>query len=307
MTAFKKGQKRQLFAMKRSFLPAALLALTVFSVCKVLRRPQPHSDPKVKNLGDRLANGIDDLTNSIAHGDLFALTHWDKTESELFDQIKREHESGIRDHYYIKKSYKARLENAHFNDVKLTDEFQKEVYLAALLLMRELVPQTQDGSGRKGLVADIGAGSGYKLMHYIAPEFDTIGFDTEPAISFLRDKYPDAEWVDSGEPEESLPSWKSGERKLDMCICSDVIEHIRDPDDLLKFLLSLKCSVYVISTPKRDALKKADSGPPINGHHVREWTFHEFQLYLTSQGFRVVRAFDGIQHDFTQFVVAVQS
>lgn len=279
----------------------------LFSVWYAVRRPQSHSDPKTRNSGVRIAKNIDDITNGIFHGDLFALTHWDKTESELFNQIKQEQESGIRDHYFIKKSYKTRLDNAHFNDINLTDQFQKEVYLAALLLMRELVPRTKDESGRRGLVADIGTGSGYKLMHYIAPEFNTIGFDTEPAISFLRDKYPDEEWIDSGEPEKSLPSWKSGEKKLDLCICSDVIEHIHDPDDLLKFLLSLKCSIYVISTPKRDALKKADSGPPINGHHVREWTFHEFQMYLTSQGFRAVRAFDGIQHDFSQFVVAVES
>ena len=43
--------------------------------------------------------------------------------------------------------------------------------------------------------------------------------------------------------------------------------------------------------------------------HVRisQSTRGNFELYLTSQRFRVVRAFDGIQHDFTHFVEAVQS
>ena len=35
------------------------------------------------------------------------------------------------------------------------------------------------------------------------------------------------------------------------------------------------------------------TGPPVNLNHVREWTFHEFQLYMESQGFEVAKSFDG--------------
>jgi len=244
-------------------------------------------------------------------GDLFALTHYDKDEQELMEEIRKEQESGERDKYYLPKSYTARLDNAHFNDIGGKDKFQKEVYIAAMLLARRLVPSNDAGHGkhqqrnRRGLILDIGAGSGYKLVKYLSPEFETVGFETEPAISFLRKKYPNEEWVDSGKSEESLPeSWNSNSRKPDVCICSDVIEHIHDPNDLAQFLLSLKCKAYVISTPKRD-VRTPFLGPPVNKHHVREWTLHEFKIYLESLGFRVVKSYEGIQHISTQFAIAV--
>jgi len=37
---------------------------------------------------------------------------------------------------------------------------------------------------------DVGCGSGWKLVKYISEEFRTIGIDTEPALSFLKKKYP---------------------------------------------------------------------------------------------------------------------
>ena len=261
--------------------------------------------PAIASDSDIVVSPIEDIVDRVKHTDLLALTHWDSDATSLMKQIQDEQNAGTRDKFFLKTSYNARLDNNHFEDIMNTDAYQKEVYLAALLIMQRLVsPQTP--SKRKGLVADIGTGSGYKLVRYIAPEFDTVGFETEPAISFLRKTYPDNEWVDSGEPEEALPtSWNPSGRELDLCICADVIEHIRDPDNLLQFLLSLKCKVYVISTPKRDVLKNADSGPPNNPHHVPVWTFHEFQLYLHSKGFRVVKPFDGVQHHWSMFFVAV--
>lgn len=47
------------------------------------------------------------------------------------------------------------------------------------------------------------------------------------------------------------------------------------------------------------------NGPPGSPYHVREWTFHEFQLYLQSQGFRVLKSFDGVQNPTTQVHAAV--
>lgn len=263
---------------------------------------------------------IDKIVNGLSpSGDLFALTHYDKDEQELMEEIRKEQESGERDKYYLPKSYKARLDNKHYNDLGNEDGHQKEVYIAAMLLARRLVPSNDNSNNntghgkhqqrnRRGLVLDIGAGSGYKLVKFLSPEFETVGFETEPAISFLRKKYPNEEWVDSGKPEESLPeSWNSNSRKPDVCICSDVIEHMRDPNDLVRFLLSLQCKAYVISTPKREAHARSRFflGPPRNTHHVREWTLHELKMFLESLGFRVVKSYEGIQHRTTQFAIAV--
>ena len=83
-----------------------------------------------------------------------------------------------------------------------------------------------------------------------------------------------------------------------MGISADVIEHIRDPNQLLAFLKTLNCDLYLISTPKREVMKR--NGPPTNPSHVREWTFHEFQVYLQNQGFEILKSFDGVQHPSTQ-------
>ena len=58
---------------------------------------------------------IDKIVNGLQpSGDLFALTHYDKDEQELMEEIRKEQESGERDKYYLPKSYIARLDNKHF-------------------------------------------------------------------------------------------------------------------------------------------------------------------------------------------------
>lgn len=76
-------------------------------------------------------------------------------------------------------------------------------------------------------------------------------------------------------------------------ICSDVIEHIVNPDILVDYLLSLKSKYYIISTPCRHILchhpkfsnhyKTSWNGPPINVCHVREWTMEEFKQYISTK------------------------
>jgi len=211
---------------KARILAAFLLGYAVNSLFGVwnvrfpLQQEKGYKETTTTTNIDKIVNGLQ------PSGDLFALTHYDKDEQELMEEIRKEQESGKRDKYYLPQNYRARLDNKHFDDTSVmfaNDEWQKEVYIAAMLLARRLVPSNNDnGTGRgkhqernrTGLVLDIGAGSGYKLMKFLSPEFETIGFETEPAISFLRKKYPNEEWVDSGKPDESLPeSWNSNSAK----------------------------------------------------------------------------------------------
>ena len=85
-------------------------------------------------------------------------------------------------------------------------------------------------------------------------------------------------------------------------MASDVIEHIREPNGLLDFMKTLKCTLYIISTPKRELMNR--KGPPNGGFHVREWTFLEIQLYLQSRGFEILFSHDGVQNPTTQVHVA---
>jgi SAM-dependent methyltransferase len=166
--------------------------------------------------------------------------------------------------YCIHPGYRHRKRSRFCDDSSWTDEWQLEVYLAAAELMRS-----------KGLrtVYDIGCGSGYKLVHYLG-EYDTTGFDVEKAIPFLKQRYPERKWSSVAFTETRLPP-------ADLVVCSDVIEHVEDPDALLKLLQRVSKHYLVLSTPDRNLSypekHRRRMGPPHNPTHIREWTFQEFK------------------------------
>ena len=163
------------------------------------------------------------------------------------------------------------------DDLGLTDECQLEVYLYALGLMK-----------KHGLrsVADVGCGSAYKLITYLG-EYDTLGLEVAANIPALRSRYPDRQFAES--------DFQGNPPTADVVICSDVIEHLTDPDALLDFLRRTTCRFLIISTPARiDKLRFLWQKPrrfmmPGNPHHVREWTKKEFARYLSAAGFRDFR------------------
>jgi 2-polyprenyl-3-methyl-5-hydroxy-6-metoxy-1,4-benzoquinol methylase len=166
--------------------------------------------------------------------------------------------------YYIKENYTARLDNKDFDDTKLTDEWQKEVYEYAKKIAEENNFKT---------VLDIGTGSGYKLIKYF-DSYDTLGIDIPKTVSFLKEKYPTKSWSDQFTPVAGY----------DLVICSDVIEHLPDPDLLLDLIIQCNPKLVVLSTPERNLLYATDhSGPPFNKAHVREWTMVEFYNYVSSR------------------------
>ena len=131
-------------------------------------------------------------------------------------------------------------------------------------------------------VLDIGSGSGYKLIKYFN-HLNPTGLEIEPTLSWLRNKYPDNNWVESNFYEEI--------GNFDLIICSDVIEHIDDPDTLVNFINKIGFKFLVISTPERNEIQRYQKGylwdgPPLNLSHYREWTLAEFNNYI-SQFFNV--------------------
>lgn len=200
--------------------------------------------------------------------------------------------------YGIIDGYQINHNVGHHVDNHYTDEGQKEVYEYAKKIATEKKYKT---------IVDVGCGSGFKLIKYFS-DFKTIGYEVEPAISFLRENYPDREWRDSGEAEKSFNY--DGQEKCDLVICSDVVEHIENPDSLLEYLKSFNAKAIIISTPCREVLCKSEkyrgtyggtyNGPPINRCHVREWTSSEFINYL-SQHFNVKESKLGEQQIECQF------
>ncbi len=202
------------------------------------------------------------------------------------------------DNFFIKKSYISRDAYTHFDDSDLKDEFQDEIYRAAYELAQ-----------KKGLhkIGDIGCGSGYKLLKYF-DDRDTVGFEIFPTLDFLRRTYRDRRWELSD--FETKPKIDT----FDLLICSDVIEHLVNPDDLLNWIQQLNFKYLVISTPDRDLLTaiwpddvygpQSQSGPPVNIAHVREWSFAEFGAYI-GRYFDVINHFHPENEFHGQIVIAV--
>lgn len=189
----------------------------------------------------------------------------------------------------IKENYNHRESYAYFDDMNNTDDWQKEVYKVARDLFEERGYKT---------VADIGCGSAYKLIKYFGNK-NIVGYDVEPTLSKLKEKYPDYTWwlsdFDSQPPDPE-----------DLVICSDVIEHVEDPDALLNYLKRFKAKHYVISTPDRDLVIRNfggdGDGPPNNPTHIREWNYDEFNDYISNH-FEIEKHWISNQGQATQTVI----
>jgi SAM-dependent methyltransferase len=198
---------------------------------------------------------------------------------------------GASSQYEIFPGYKHRNHSRYDDDTALADEWQREVYVFAAKVMRE-----------EGLatIYDIGCGSGYKLMHYL-DNYNTTGFDVEPTISFLREKYPDRKWRSVSFAERELAS-------PDLIVCADVIEHVEAPDALLDFINVLSPRYIIISTPDRARVYMKGSrhlfGPPANPTHLREWSFAEFAAYI-GRRFRIIEHRITNERQGTQMIFCV--
>lgn len=189
--------------------------------------------------------------------------------------------------YFIHQGYQPRMEPKFFDDTPLKDQWQKEVY--------QFAREVADDVGAKTIL-DIGCGSGFKLIRYFS-ERDTLGLDLPPTVEFLRKRYPGRRWevCDFGSPPDFQP---------DLVICADVIEHLPEPRELVRFIHSLRPGVIVISTPERNLLMHGrHDGPPRNEAHVREWSMAEFRAFMESE-FDVLAHFISNGAQATQCVLA---
>lgn len=166
------------------------------------------------------------------------------------------------------------------NDVR----YQTAVYRWAARLAR------RDGGLR---VLDIGCGSGHKLARHVAPvAARCVGVDQGSALAIAREEFPDREWFQADLSEDG-PWDELRQVNAQLVICSDVIEHLPDPHQLLVRLRSVVApgGRILLSTPDRSRLEDRDPlGPPHNPRHIREWNEPELRLLVESAGLRVVQA-----------------
>ena len=199
--------------------------------------------------------------------------------------------------YCIKDEYVHRDEYVQYDNTPQTDKFQDEVYAAA----RQICNQNNFEK-----IADIGCGSAYKLMKYFRDK-DFLGLELEPNLSYIKKKYPLFKFAlsDFDNPPED---------NFDILICSDVIEHLLEPDELIEFIKKINWKYLVLSTPDREVIQNLqrgfgwdveENGPPYNEHHIREWTSKEFYEYV-SQHFRVIEHFCAPIQKECQIIIATK-
>jgi len=186
--------------------------------------------------------------------------------------------------YFIKPGYVTNsLHNGapvpFIDTVEASKVFQVDVYRHAASLVRK--------HGLKS-VADVGCGSGYKTETYLRPVCSQlVGIDAPDTIAECKKLWPNGEWISD---DFEHPAWQT-DRKMDLVMSADVIEHLNNPDLLIQYMLRLahKDSWIIISTPDRDGLRGADSmGPSPNICHIREWNRGELASYVQTQGLRIV-------------------
>ena len=166
--------------------------------------------------------------------------------------------------YAIKRGYLHRSKVLPFHDEANADEYQKEVYATAKKLY--------DEKKLKGIL-DIGCGSAFKLLANFQQDPKA---GVELSTDWLIKKFPGETWF------EFLDSaWKQFPAQL--IICADVIEHVPNPDAFIADLLAHQhVQYFIFSTPDRNLdTSPWKYGPPNNESHYREWTFEEFEKYMS--------------------------
>ena len=136
-------------------------------------------------------------------------------------------------------------------------------------------------------VLDIGSGPGTKIDLFFN-DIKDVNLIDQPSVKKIASKIcPNAIFH-----EFNLDGKKNNlERKFDLLINADVIEHLDNPDTLIEFIEGHmhEKSIVIISTPDRDIRRGKFNNQSPNPAHVREWNKKEFKSYLESKGLDVVK------------------
>lgn len=163
--------------------------------------------------------------------------------------------------------------------IRAARAYQFAVYQRADVLIREK---------RLTRVADIGCGTAVKLERLAGrhPDVEFWGIDQPSAIRLCRERYAFGHWL--GVDLNHHPETPG--KKFDLVIAADVIEHLENPDLLLRYIQSMiaETGYVLLSTPDRDLLRGRACLHSPNRAHVREWNRAELARYLESRGFRSV-------------------
>jgi SAM-dependent methyltransferase len=140
-------------------------------------------------------------------------------------------------------------------------------------------------------LVDIGCGRAEKLVESAqAFGLTPIGIDYGENLARCRAAYPAGAWIEA-DLESAVGVVIPADVLRDaVVVCADVIEHLKDPTNLLALLRECMRSARagLLSTPERDRTRGPDHpGPPPNPCHVREWNARELREFLQASGLTV--------------------
>jgi len=140
---------------------------------------------------------------------------------------------------------------------------------------------------KKSSYLDVGCGYPKKIENFIHPITTNIAVIDQPSMKKTIERaFPSFRFIsmDLENPHHDL------QEQFD-CVCaSDVIEHLLNPDPLMKFLhrVTRPDGTILISTPERDMQRGHNCLYSPQAEHVREWTAGEFGEYVRQHGFRIL-------------------
>jgi SAM-dependent methyltransferase len=175
--------------------------------------------------------------------------------------------------------------------LSIASYYQHHVYEFAARLAR-----------RKSLsiISDVGCGPAVKTAHFFGSrEYIVNLYDQESCLSICSKQMPAAKFfaVDLERPIGTMDT------KSDLVICSDVVEHLSDPEKCIEFCkrIAKRDGFIIFSTPDRDNLRGRDCITSGHPQHVREWNRDEFTKLLSYYGLNALKSKLLPQHALSKY------
>ncbi len=163
--------------------------------------------------------------------------------------------------------------------IEVSSRYQSQVYRWAARLITLRACRS---------VLDAGSGPGIKIRDLLAPAgADITAVDQPSALTVAARLRIPAKLQPIDLERPTAP-----QRRFDLALCADVIEHLIDPRPLLNYLRAAvgPRGLILISTPDRSRLRGRQCRSCEKPEHVREWDRSEFLAFLRSAGLEIVRS-----------------